>query len=768
MKGRLRSVEIRAGRLLVDGVPRFLLSGEVHYFRIARRDWPNRLATMKRAGFDAVSTYVPWRWHEIRPGRTDFAGRTHPERDLRGFVDAAARAGLDVTLRVGPVSNGEMALEGLPDRLLKIPHCIQTVSSPMHHVNIPAYGEGAYRRECLAWLDEVLPEVVRTQAPAGGPVILLQLCNEIGMIPWVTQIPPDGPDSLRSFQTHCRDLGLKDPAGFPPPRRGARAPKPIDFVRADWVRETYAAYYALLADRARAHGVAVPLIANIPQFWDVDVRGRGWFAPETSTFFRRIRDRTPRTIFGGAYQPRRIDAENCHDIPIASEAVRSVQAPGDVSMCAELQTGALMDRPRLYPADIALNLRVSAATDLRVLNTYMQAGGRNLPGIGQIGPEHDWQAPIGPAGEARPHLAATADFGAAKRVLADALAEADLVTAVDLLVPRAYYEREFMRDAASDEVRAARDAWLFDGIARLLYLANVPPRWRWIGGADAPLDARRGAVVFTLRSMPRVAQEEVADLVRRGGRIVIGPEIPVEDECGRPCRLLAGALGIRPGRRSRPAAGVAWMWGRPLPIVRHPYEVVAGRGRVEARAGSDVVARSGRCGRGRWLAIGLGLSDRYDRYREIADGIARFLGAVRPAEVVRQTAGQGLMLLLRRGPAGAVLFVGNYHDLEADAVLRCEGARLRVRLGRREAALLPLGARASGVEIVSAESEIRRLERRDGRLIIETAAAGARVVVRTVVRAGGKAGGRARAVVTGAGADSGAGGTAEIRISGKA
>ena len=51
----------------------FLISGEIHYFRVSRADWRKRLELFKESGGNCVATYVPWLLHEPREGEYDFS-----------------------------------------------------------------------------------------------------------------------------------------------------------------------------------------------------------------------------------------------------------------------------------------------------------------------------------------------------------------------------------------------------------------------------------------------------------------------------------------------------------------------------------------------------------------------------------------------------------------------------------------------------------------------------------------------------------------------
>ena len=62
------------GQFWLEGKPLVLLSGSVHYFRIVPEYWRDRLARLKAAGLNTVSTYVPWNLHEEVRGQFSFGG----------------------------------------------------------------------------------------------------------------------------------------------------------------------------------------------------------------------------------------------------------------------------------------------------------------------------------------------------------------------------------------------------------------------------------------------------------------------------------------------------------------------------------------------------------------------------------------------------------------------------------------------------------------------------------------------------------------------
>ena len=56
---------------LLDGKPFQIISGDMHYARVPRQYWRDRMKKMKAMGLNTVTTYVFWNLHEPQPGRFD-------------------------------------------------------------------------------------------------------------------------------------------------------------------------------------------------------------------------------------------------------------------------------------------------------------------------------------------------------------------------------------------------------------------------------------------------------------------------------------------------------------------------------------------------------------------------------------------------------------------------------------------------------------------------------------------------------------------------
>jgi beta-galactosidase len=138
--------------------------GEMHYARIPRAHWRNRMEFARAMGLNAISTYVFWNLHEPRPGCYDFAG----DNDVAAYVREAAACELAVVLRPGPYVCAEWDFGGLPAWLLASP------DPPLRTA------DERYMTPVRRWLRRLGQELAPLQRTRGGPIIAVQLENEYG------------------------------------------------------------------------------------------------------------------------------------------------------------------------------------------------------------------------------------------------------------------------------------------------------------------------------------------------------------------------------------------------------------------------------------------------------------------------------------------------------------------------------------------------------------------------------------------------------------
>ena len=165
LRGGVPRFVVDDDRFVRDGTPFVLRSGSLHYARVPRAYWRDRLLRLRALGLNCVTTYVPWNFHETDEGAFDFDG---PQTDVGAFVDEAKAAGLLVILRAGPYMCGEWEFGGFPAWLLaKDGLRLRTEND-------------AYLRYVDRYWRALLPRFRRRLYSSGGNVVMVQLENEFG------------------------------------------------------------------------------------------------------------------------------------------------------------------------------------------------------------------------------------------------------------------------------------------------------------------------------------------------------------------------------------------------------------------------------------------------------------------------------------------------------------------------------------------------------------------------------------------------------------
>ena len=148
----------------LDGKAFQIISGEMHYERIPREYWRDRLQKARAMGLNSISTYVFWNVHEPKPGTYDFSG----QYDVAAFIRMARAEGLYVILRPGPYACAEWDLGGLPAWLLADPNIVLRSA------------DKKFLAPAERWLKRLGEELASLQITRGGAIIAVQVENEYG------------------------------------------------------------------------------------------------------------------------------------------------------------------------------------------------------------------------------------------------------------------------------------------------------------------------------------------------------------------------------------------------------------------------------------------------------------------------------------------------------------------------------------------------------------------------------------------------------------
>ncbi|MDZ4362849.1 beta-galactosidase [Brevundimonas sp.] len=333
-----------------DGEPWLPVMGELHYTRFPPDQWDQELAKMKAQGIDVVAAYIIWNHHEERAGDFNWS----EDRDLRRFVETAARHGLYVVVRLGPWYHGEVRYGGTPDWIVNAMPSRR--NDPTYLGYVDRYWRQVYAQiEGLLWKD-------------GGPIIGVQLENEYNL-----QGPGMGAEHITALKTMAQDIGFDVPL----------------YTVTGWDGAIY------------PRGEVLPVFAGYPdEPWGTTVDR----LPPKEVYAFRFDSRVAGNVGAQttAHGPGTIETD------MADTPFLGAEYGGGVPIMYRR-------RPLIMPDDIAAMLPVQLGSGANLYGYYMFHGGRNPAGHTTLEEDdrlgaynglpilnYDFQAPIGQYGQIHP------------------------------------------------------------------------------------------------------------------------------------------------------------------------------------------------------------------------------------------------------------------------------------------------------------------------------------------------------------------------------
>ena len=149
---------------LLDNKPFQIISGEIHYPRVPREAWRQRMQMAKAMGLNTIGTYVFWNLHEPEKNKFDFSGNN----DIAEFVKIAKEEGLWVILRPSPYVCAEWEFGGYP-------YWLQNEKGLVVRSK-----ESRYLKEYETYIKAVGKQLAPLQVNRGGNILMVQVENEYG------------------------------------------------------------------------------------------------------------------------------------------------------------------------------------------------------------------------------------------------------------------------------------------------------------------------------------------------------------------------------------------------------------------------------------------------------------------------------------------------------------------------------------------------------------------------------------------------------------
>lgn len=554
----MSTVTLTRGHVMIDGNPVLIIAAEFHYFRTPKSAWRVRLELLKSSGFNTIATYIPWLWHEPEPGDFDLTGKTHPQKDLAGFLDLVAEVGLMIIARPGPYIMAETINEGIPPWVFDRYPDVAVLDQRGQRHNVYSYNHPQVMPLIAQWYKAVFSVLSPRQWGSQGNIILVQLDNEMGMIAWVRNAIDVNEPTLERFSAWLKvDNPLLRDHSPQILKKALCEPKEVSdtlILRAyqRFYREDLKMYTLGLWDMAKANGMLVPPVINIHGFGDM---GRSF--PIGISQLVEVMGIEGMMSATDVY-PLRLDEGNFHQIQLVNAMTSALHNSQQPLFSIEFQAGGNGDFSGSQSSMTDLHTRLSLFNGMKAFNHYLFMDGENDP---QLSPNkrHDWGHPIRKDGTLRSHFHRYPKLNATLHTLGPTLIEGKTIpkTSIGFLIDDYLTEVHTPLTQREDaEIKHQRNDIQFDLMARFLSLENIPFDAVELARQDFSPLTHPSLWVMMDHRMPKGVQDKLVRYVTEGGKLVLIGRFPQRDEREEPCTGLAHALGIHRVKPFEPFSSV--------------------------------------------------------------------------------------------------------------------------------------------------------------------------------------------------------------------
>lgn len=548
----MRNFYVKDGHFWLDDQPQLIQAGEFHYYRTPKDQWPQRLGLLQQAGFNTVATYIPWLWHQLEEEMTDVDGRSHPMRDLAGYLDLATEMGFLIIPRPGPYIMAETINEGIPPWVFTNYPQVAFISQDGTVQNIVSYLHPDYLACVKKWFKAIFEVLTPRQVTRGGNIIMVQLDNEIGMPHWVRNIFDINPDTIARFAEHVQErYGRSLPHRYPTDNlnqflrdglmnpAGPHAAPIVDDYR-HFYRDYVHDYMDFLWREARANGMEVPPIVNIHGF----MNGGKTFPIGLSQLIK-VMDMDGMVSATDVY-PLFIGEGNFHQLLFVNETTKALHNKDQALFSIEFQAGGNHDFSNGQSSFYDLHSRLCISTGMRAINHYLFFDGENDPALSPV-KRHNWGHPVRNDGTVRHHYHRYPKLSAVLEAYGRSLitAQPQNVTTIGFLLDN--FMTEVNNAATQDATRIIthqREVVLCDFIARGLALTHRP--FNMVELTRADLDAAQTPLIWVMldKQCPAEVQQKLVGYVKSGGKLALAGRLCTADFNSDPCTILQEALGV--------------------------------------------------------------------------------------------------------------------------------------------------------------------------------------------------------------------------------
>jgi beta-galactosidase len=670
----------------MNGKPIFVISGEIHYFRLDPKLWEKHLKLLKDSGANTTSTYIPWDWHEYDENRFDFTGETNPARNLIKYIKLCKKVGLDLIVKPGPYILAEYENQGLPgwliNKISKTAHALDengNVISP----DLMSYMSDEYLHYSFLWYDKIMPIISEHQESNGGPITMMQVCNEVGVFQWLSGRIDYNESVIKLYKEFLVDKyetieNLNNTYGTNHTSFN-KVSAPIGNIE---TRQEYCAYYdfhlfyrhyfALYLDelikKIKSFDINIQLTHNIPGW----IYGNAAELPMLISTYEEIMRTRDDIIFGLDHIPEYVSFRNAHS-DLACNKILEAMQPYGPAWAAEFQAGTREHHVKSDANDLETFYFASLAHGMKSFNYYMFSQGINPKEKGFYVKTFYYQTPVEASANKNDLYKSIQKVNSfiqkEKENLLESTTKSDIC--VGLYKPYFYTElttSQLLKEKRLDidklglqyDPRFVREEIFFNGLLRGLQTLNFNYDIKDLGNVSLESLLRYKQLwIVTTDFMDSVTQKLLSDYVKVGGHLIMYPVIPTLDLYLNPCTILRDELKIEFSKSASPNKVNAFGIEDLFTIFKDKQIFTDNKFDVVAITELDEVCGiRKKVGKGIITALGFAFGYTSDEHLHLFEKIVSLDKIKRQVKV----SDPDIQFVLRKGKKGSYLFLLNYHN----------------------------------------------------------------------------------------------------------
>jgi beta-galactosidase len=596
---------------------------------------------------------------------------------------------LTCIVKPGPFILAEFRGAGLPDWFMEQYREEVKMRNSKGEI-VPGDGVSLFNQKYLEkvtlWYDQIMPFIREHEISVGGPIIMMQICNEIGVFSWLAKQADYGnavkdrfitwlsqkfssiDEVNRLWGTHFPNFECVE---LPPDGKLPYASKNDRGRDYEWHcfwRSYYGDYLRMLTRMARERGVSVPLYHNLPGW----IYGNGYEFPVNITMYDDLFGDRSEIIFGVDHIPEFLSYRNLHDDRIINDITHAMQGSKPL-FAAEFQCGSREYHVVTNPREMELFYKASVANGLTGWNYYMFSQGRNPARKGYSGETFYWFNPLTPEGERTSAFPLVQRMSKIISISETLIVNAKRRAEVCVVFYPPYYATELERpvDGACEMAftpSAIRRPAYFDGLLKALLVLNIDYDMIDLSKTDADsLHNYKQVWVFSTDEMNAGDQQTLVDYTKAGGNSVLFPYLPDREMSQQPCTIIRDALKISPSGKEIIDSPLIDVYDLKDIKCANPLIIYS----EESLSGSEIIARTidgSACGftktlgSGSLIHLGTWIGFDTEGHKPVYEAILKKSGAR-----LRQASAENENIVARErftSENSAILFMGNYYNEE--------------------------------------------------------------------------------------------------------